>query len=236
MIGTLVSACPAIKYGFLYTKNLERQKFLALEKSNDNYDAKTSLGPIRDDFYNLVIFSDASLIDWDVSSNGIRSHGWWDSEEKKEHINYLELKAAFYGLKCFTNGSGVSGEKFGYLRRISSLVIIASPRFLSEDTEWEISDFSFSKIKSTFGKFDIDLFATINNTKCSVCFSWCPDPEAEPVDAFTVQWTYLNLYSFPPFALILRVLRKIYNDKAEGVVVVPYWPSKPETPGNFYMS
>ena len=71
---------PAIKYGFSYTKKLERQKFLALKKSNDNYDAKmplspelpddldwwisnilTAINPVRDDLYDLVIFSDASL-------------------------------------------------------------------------------------------------------------------------------------------------------------------------------
>ena len=51
-------------------------------------------------------FFDASLSGWGVSSNGIISHGWWDSKEKKEHINYLEIKAAFYGLKCFAEDLG----------------------------------------------------------------------------------------------------------------------------------
>ena len=169
---------------------------------------------------------------------------------KKEHINYLELKAAFCGLKCFAkdlsscqrllridNTTAIcyinkmgsiqylklsplsrmiwqwcERRKFGYLRRISSLVIISS----------QIKKLKSYQIKSTFGKFDIDLFATINNAKCSAFFSWFPDPEAEAVDAFTVQWTYINFYAFPPFALILLVLRKMYNDRAEGVVVVPY--------------
>ncbi|KAI8426072.1 hypothetical protein MSG28_005035 [Choristoneura fumiferana] len=37
------SACPAAQYGWLYTKILERQKFLALQKYNDNFEAKISL-------------------------------------------------------------------------------------------------------------------------------------------------------------------------------------------------
>ena len=202
-----------------------------------------------------------------MSSNGIRSHGWWDSEEIREHINYLELKAAFYGLKCFAKDLGscqvllsidnttaicyinkmdsIQFPKLSALSRMiwqwcerrkiwiflshiqsnNNFIADKESRILSEDTEWQISDFAFSKIKSTFGKFDIDLFATINNAKCSVFFSWFSDPEAEAVDAFTVQWTYLNFYAFPPFALILRALRKVYNDRAEGVVVIPYWPS-----------
>jgi len=37
-------------------------------------------------------------------------------------------------------------------------------------------------------------------------------------------------YAFPPFILILRVLRKIIADKAEGVMVVPWWPAQPWFP------
>lgn len=40
LVGTLVSACPAIKYGFLHTKLLERHKYLALKKSRGNYDKR----------------------------------------------------------------------------------------------------------------------------------------------------------------------------------------------------
>lgn len=40
-IGTLISVCPAIKYGFLYTKLFEREKFLALSKGG--YDSKMHL-------------------------------------------------------------------------------------------------------------------------------------------------------------------------------------------------
>lgn len=121
-LGTLCSACPAVSYGWVYTKRLEREKFLALRNNNDNYDSvmtispdlkpdlfwwkdniSVSNNPIRSGKYALEIFSDASLTGWGIFCNGERAHGYWDSAETKTHINLLELKAAFIGLQCFAN-------------------------------------------------------------------------------------------------------------------------------------
>lgn len=120
LIGSLVSCCPAIQYGWAHVKNLEREKYLALLKSSDNYDEDMHLNPsLQDDFswwesnilhrvssitsreFNLIIFSDASLTGWGVSCNDNRAHGLWSESEKLHHINYLELLAASFGLKCF---------------------------------------------------------------------------------------------------------------------------------------
>ena len=38
LLGCLVAACPAVAYGWMYTKQFERQKLLALTKSNGNFD------------------------------------------------------------------------------------------------------------------------------------------------------------------------------------------------------
>lgn len=38
LLGKLTSICPAIPYGWVYTKLLERARYLALLRSNDNYD------------------------------------------------------------------------------------------------------------------------------------------------------------------------------------------------------
>ena len=50
------------------------------------------------------------------------------------------------------------------------------------------------------------------------------------MDAFTVSWNNFYFYAFPPFAIILKVLRKICIDKAEGVIVVPWWSTQPWFP------
>lgn len=122
LIGTLIVACPAIKYGWLYTKILERKKYIALQNSNENYsllmtvsdvakqdlnwwlnNIKTSKNPIREENYKRIIFSEAFLTGWGAFSKGQKTHGWWSEKEKKSHINQLELKAAFFGLQCFSS-------------------------------------------------------------------------------------------------------------------------------------
>lgn len=43
----------------------------------------------------------------------------------------------------------------------------AESRFVSEETEWSLEQSYFEKIVSIFGHFDIDLFASSINAKCS---------------------------------------------------------------------
>lgn len=42
-LGTLIAACPAVPYGWLHTKRLEREKFLALKAAKNNFNAKMTL-------------------------------------------------------------------------------------------------------------------------------------------------------------------------------------------------
>ena len=119
-IGTLVSVCPAVPYGILYTKIFENAKFMALRNNPSDYERKvsiskhiiadfewweqtipTALSIIRTDTYALEIFSDASKSGWGIACGKNRSHGWWSSDEAAEPINILELRAAYYGLKCY---------------------------------------------------------------------------------------------------------------------------------------
>ena len=57
--------------------------------------------PIRVLKYDLEICSDASRSGWGAVCNEERSHGFWNETDRSFHINYLELLAAFLGLKCF---------------------------------------------------------------------------------------------------------------------------------------
>ena len=122
LIGTLISCCPAVSYSWLYTKESERLKYLALNQQNENYEGKLiisnevstelnwrknniikSYNPIRKQKLDFEIFTDASLSGWGVYCNKESTHGFWTSEEKKYFINYLELLAAYFGLKCYAN-------------------------------------------------------------------------------------------------------------------------------------
>ena len=77
-----------------------------------------------------------------------------------------------------------------------------------------------------FGEPEIDLFASRLDNQVQNYVSWLPDPEARAVDAFTLNWTGLRFYAFPPFCLITKCLQKIRNDDAEGIMIVPNWPSQ----------
>lgn len=289
-IGLIVSACPAVKYGRLYTKKFEREKFLALKKSRQDYNSKMvirdainedliwwksciliTVNNIKQDKYVLEIFSDASKTGWGVVCGDNDTHGWWSLEDSKEHINYLELKAAYYGLKCFANNIKSDSillridntTAISYINRMGSVqkpklnnlareiwkwgeqrdiwlyaAYIQSDRnkadmgsrVKSEETEWELSDYAFKQIKIVLGTPDVDLFASEANHKCTKYVSWMKDPYSIAVDAFTVPWNGVFFYAFPPFSLILRTLKKISFEGAEGIVVVPNWPSQPWYP------
>ncbi|XP_057333596.1 uncharacterized protein LOC130672847 [Microplitis mediator] len=101
-----------------------------------------------------------------------------------------------------------------------------SSRIDNSDAEWELADYAFENIMNKFGKFEIDLFASRINTKCAVYCSWKRDPGAIAFDAFTISWSDWMFYAFPPFSMITKVIKKIKDDKAEGVLVVPHWPTQ----------
>ena len=84
----------------------------------------------------------------------------------------------------------------------------------------------FKQIVSIFDKPDIDLFASKINHKLSNYISWRPDPGAKAIDAFSINWLPTYNYCFPPFSIILKVLQKIQQDKAQAIVVVPYWTTQ----------
>ena len=72
----------------------------------------------------------------------------------------------------------------------------------------------------------IDLFASRLNTQLPEFISYRPDPESKAVNAFTQSWTELKLYASPPFICLPRVIQKIWQDRAEGILVLPDWPNQ----------
>lgn len=117
-----------------------------------------------------------------------------------------------------------------YVRSSDNTIADTDARKVNVDTEWELSDSAYSDIIQKFGNPEFDLFASIQNQKCKRYASWKSDPHSEVVDAFTFSWKNLYFYAFPPFSLISKVVQKIIADKAEGILVVPYWRSQPWYP------
>ncbi|KAI8436722.1 hypothetical protein MSG28_010205 [Choristoneura fumiferana] len=117
-----------------------------------------------------------------------------------------------------------------YIKSADNEIADAESRRVHPDIEWELADDAFQLITNKFGFPEMDLFASRINAKCEKYISWHKDPDAFAINAFTVPWSNLYFYAFPPFAIILKTLRKIVSDKATGVMVVPNWQAQPWYP------
>ena len=60
-----------------------------------------------------------------------------------------------------------------------------------------------------WGNPSVDLFATCLNAKLPLYCSLVPDPQAVFEDAFRHPWDNLDLYAFPPFPLVGRVIARV---------------------------
>lgn len=49
----------------------------------------------------MANYTDSSLTGWGAACDGEITRGHWSADENQQHINYLELLAAFMGLKSF---------------------------------------------------------------------------------------------------------------------------------------
>ena len=118
--GNLVAAEPGVTNAFLRIKRLEIARNDALAANAGNYDAVMTLSPavrsdlqwwldnVQDSYRPIVIgrpdhvfHSDASGTGWGGCYQTQRSGGQWSATEAKQHINWLELQAAFLTLKTF---------------------------------------------------------------------------------------------------------------------------------------
>ena len=95
------------------------------------------------------------------------------------------------------------------------------------DTEWMLQPKVLNlALEHLSFKPEIDLFATNINTQFGKYAAFRPDPGAMYIDAFSIDWFDLKFYAFPPISVIPRVLSKVKQDSAEGIIVVPFWPTQ----------
>ena len=120
LIGKCVAAEPGVQYAVLYYKTMEIERDHALKVNRGNFDAKmcislasreciqwwidnvvSSFRPICLPQPHRRIESDSSGMGWgchDVTYD-VKRQGQWSDSNMIQHINYLELKAAFQALQ-----------------------------------------------------------------------------------------------------------------------------------------
>ena len=287
-IGKVIASFPAVKYGPLHFRHMEDNKKSALKCNKGNFDAfvKLSLAARKEVLWwinniqyakndivlsdpDIQVESDASGTGWGCVCGEETTGGVWLPGETHFHINYLELKAAFFALKCFVsklcnkhvrllcdNSTAVACiNKMGTSHSVAcnhityqmwmwcienniwisaahipgkdNIAADQESRRHNLDAEWKLNlDLLNNALDFLNFVPDIDLFASRINFQFSRYISFKADPEAFAVDAFSVSWSNLSFYAFPPFSVILRLLTKVRRDRAEGVIVVPDWPTQ----------
>lgn len=290
VIGKLVAALPAAQYGPLHYRALEHDKIQALKRNAGHYgrhmkisregkqdlewwieNVEITYSCISRDKPDLHLTSDASGQGWGASDGTTHIGGRWNATElliaARNEINYLELLAAFLGLKAFCRNmfnkhvklsidnttavayiAHMGGAKSHdcnslakqlwewcierniwisvvHLPGVQNIDADRKSRQFQDETEWMLHREVFELLKLQF-ELSIDLFASRINTQLAEYISWKPDPGAVAVDAFSLDWGPLEFYAFPPFCLIGKCIQKIIQDEAEGLLIVPKWPTQ----------
>ena len=125
VIGLIVSSLQVIKLARLHYRHLEFSKINALKQNLNNFVAAYSLSQgVKDELewfstrchlYNgtsikkrssvMALTTDASQSGWGVTFENQSTNGEWSMEEKKQHINWLELQTVLLGLQSFLSSS-----------------------------------------------------------------------------------------------------------------------------------
>ena len=122
-----------------------------------------------------------------------------------------------------------------HLPRINPIIQYAdfhSKNFDLHDYSLDVDNFLY--ISQLFGNFEIDCFASFNNSKCLRYYSkfswrWCPrrekliEDESEGTNFFAQSLPQVNLWVFPPIHLVIPTLFHLEKFAAFGVFIVPMW-------------
>ena len=93
-------------------------------------------------------------------------------------------------------------------------------RVFNDRTERALPAPVFLKLAERFGCPTVDLFASRLNKKLNRYVSWIPDPYCIEVDAFFFDWSEEFPYIYPPFNLLNRCVKKIWEDRVRRAIFI----------------
>ena len=99
-------------------------------------------------------------------------------------------------------------------------------RKFNENVEWMLDTSIFDELSNLWNIPKLDLFASRLNKQIDRYVSWYPDPGAENINAFSLDWSKEYMYIFCPFSLIMRCVQKIHQDRAECLMICPMWTTQ----------
>jgi len=95
-----------------------------------------------------------------------------------------------------------------------------------EATEWCLNREVVNQIFLNLGRPLIDLFASDLNHVLPTFCSWKQSIKAYQMDAFTLDWTGMECYAFPPICLIQRVLQQVRQQPCSLILIAPRLPRR----------
>ena len=120
VVGLLVASIPGVQMGKLYYRKLDNVKTKELKLNKGNFKANMSVSPdmvedlnwwkdnihsvcryLTESSPDLYLSSDSSKTGWGGGMGSQTTGGNWTSEEAEMHINYLELRAAWFVIRTF---------------------------------------------------------------------------------------------------------------------------------------
>lgn len=113
-----------------------------------------------------------------------------------------------------------------HIRGVSNTRADLLSRTVIDGHDWQMNPEIFRRIESLWSSLLVDLFASRVSRQTERFFSWKPDPLAEAVDAFSLDWTTFTGYANPPWSLVGRCIQQILNQGATIVFITPLWPTQ----------
>ena len=200
LLGKIASSFLAIYDGRMHYRKLERFKMISLARNRGNYDKFVhfstsvaeeicwwrdnildSYAPIIRNNPDLVINTDACNYGWGASMGGISTGGLFEAEESEVHINILESKAVYFGLKslCDFPGSHIlvrsdNTATVGAISKMGSSKSIRLDNIITSIWEWALARNIWLSSTHIPGKFNEE--ADKESRKFEIRTEWKLDP------------------------------------------------------------
>ncbi|XP_071153666.1 uncharacterized protein [Mytilus edulis] len=219
VLGILISCLPAVEFGKLYYRKIEREKIKALKLAMGDFDSEMFVtSEMKQDlkWWSENIYTQKRKFNRDNTTavSYINSMGGIQSIE----CNSIARKIWIWCIEhqiwpTATHIPGKLNTKADY-----------QSRNFNDQIEWQQNKNNFEKVCLLWNKPEIDLFASHLNTQLPIFCSWKADPESSFVDAFTLDWALNSArsalsafgltFDYVPVGkhpLVIRFLKGVYH-------------------------
>jgi hypothetical protein len=112
-----------------------------------------------------------------------------------------------------------------YILTEENILADAASHF-QEIPDWRLHPFVFKAITARWGLPVIDLFANDASKQTKRFYSWNAFDNPEGIDALCQRWDFPLPYTFPPVALLKRVVKKLETSRGIFILISSMWEAQ----------